>query len=358
VNAAPHTRPRIVSRHKPPAPVRTNTVFMGQMDFASTLLRLISVELYKLRRRTMSTVLWMLCIGAIVATFGIIALVSALILHSSPGAFLPPLCSQAQSATQSCLKHAPTAADMTQAVQARAATVANISQPLRLPQSLSLATAVTQNVGLLLIIILAGTIVGGEYSHGTVRLILTRGPTRTQFILMKIGAIVICIIVGFLAMIFSGILLGTILNPITGTPQTFYFLTAAWIGHALLYLLIGMFGLFTYAMLALFLATVGRATAAGVAGALAWVLLEPVLSGILSLIGSLNRDLLGDILKAIPDYLISNNIAALLQNQERYLFNTQPATLSNLHALCVLVAYLVIFMSIAWLITVRRDVTN
>ncbi len=72
--------------------------------------------------------------------------------------------------------------------------------------------------------------------------------------------------------------------------------------------------------------------------------------------------------QAVPDYFISNNISALLENQASSLFsvaspgqlltNGSPYPLSDLHALLVLASYLILFIGLSWWITVRRDVTN
>lgn len=320
------TTPAHPSRRKVPAPVRTSTVFMGRTDFISTLLRLIGVELYKIRRRPMASIMLAISILSVVAVFAIIAVSSIVLLHSADA--------QAQQLGSS------------------------FSGALRLPLSLNVAVEITEFVGMLLMIILAGTIVGGEYTHGTLRLLLTRGPTRTQFILMKIGALLVCTFVGFLLTLLIGLIVSLLLNPLTGIPQPLAFLTGAWIMHAILYALAAMLALFIYAMLALCLATLGRSTAAGIAGALAWALLEPVLSNALFIIGHVSPGPIGRFLSAFPDYLIGNNTGALLENQGHYLFNSTPATLTDLHALLVLLVYLAIFIGIAWYVIQQRDITN
>jgi ABC-type transport system involved in multi-copper enzyme maturation permease subunit len=356
MKAAKVTSARPPFRQKPPTPIRANTVFMGRTDFVSTLLRLIGVELYKFRRRRMGKVFTVICLATALFTFGGIGSVAIVLANSSARSYLPPPCAPGQS--QGCLSSAPTASQLAQAQQDKLESVRSTSDALRLPQSFSLSVEVARDVGLLLVIILAGTIVGGEYTFGTVRLMLTRGPTRTQFLCMKIGAILVWIVLGFLAIVLLGIVTGAVFNLATGIPATLTFLTPAWMLHVLLYMLLAMLGLFTYAMLALFLSTLGRATAAGVAGALAWALLEPAIGGTLSLLGSFSHGLAGRILRAAPDYLIGNNITALLQNQSHYLTGDAPSSLSDLHALLVLFTYLVIFIGIAWWSILQRDVTN
>jgi len=64
------------------------------------------------------------------------------------------------------------------------------------------------------------------------------------------------------------------------------------------------------------------------------------------------------IVKAIPDYFIANNMIALLDNQGHVVFGGDLSALSNLHALTVLAAYLILFIGLSCLLTVKRDVTN
>lgn len=344
------------------APTRQQSVIMGRQDFLSVLLRLLGVELYKIRRRSMSKVLSIIYMLSVVGIFVVFGAIVIFILNTPTDTFLPPQCSQVQQPNTNigppCLNHAPTQTDLAQAQQLKQEDVNRNTEPLHLPGSLNLAGQIARSMGLILIIILAGTIVGGEYGVGTVRLMLTRSPTRTQFLLSKIGALLVCIIIGFLGVLVLGVVTGAVFNFATGGQQNLNFLSWGWIGHALLYVLVGMLGLFVYAMMALFLATLGRATAAGVAGALAWSLLEGPIGGGIALLGTLIRGPLGDFLKAIPDYFIGTNSGALLDNQSSYVFQAQPSSLSDLHALLVLAIYLVIFIGLAWWVNERRDITN
>ena len=130
----------------PPAG-RASSVLMGQQDYVSVLLRLTGMELYKIRRRLMSKVLTFIGIMATVSLFGLLAL--ATFLEAKSGA--PP------------------------------EVLRRFSESLRLPESLSLVTQLLLTLGQILIIILVSTIVGGEYTDKTVRLMLTRGPTGLNY---------------------------------------------------------------------------------------------------------------------------------------------------------------------------------
>lgn len=348
-----------------PAQVRTDTVVMGRLDFFSVLFRLIGTELYKLRRRAMSKVLGIIGVSLIILVFLVLSIGEIYTLNAPASSYLPPQCSAIRDPQgpnnpngQTCLNHPPTQAEQTAAEQNRQEQLRGLSSPLRLPISLYVAVQVIQIVGLVLLVIITGTIVGGEYSVGTVRLMSTRGPTRVQYLLSKVGALLVCIVVGFIFIVLIGLVTGALLNLLSGIATNTDFLNNGMFGHMLLYALLAMFGLFVYAMLALFLGTAGRATAAGVAGALVWWVLENVLSGVLSLVAFLVKGPFGDFLKVVPDYFIGNNIGALLQNQSQYFMSTGPNALSNVHAWLVLLVYLALFIGLSIFISIRRDITN
>ncbi len=295
---------------------------------------LLTARMQQLRNRAMSVVLGTIGVLAIVMAFLLITLLAVIFLGSS--------------ATQQ--------------------EVSSISQLLRLPFSLYVTVWTLFTLGQVLIVILVGTIAGGEYGVGTIRLLFTRGPARWQFLIAKMLAAISCIAIGVVAITLVGILVGQLLDFVTGIAPTFDFFSAAWLGYALLYLLSAMLCLFVYAMMALFIATLGRSTAAGIAGALVWIfVVEPVVKVVCSISAAVSKGITADIARSIPDYLLSNNMSALLANQNESLFGTRIASflalfgsfqLSNLHALLVLVGYLILFTGLAWLINEYRDITN
>lgn len=334
-------------------PARDRSVVMGSQSYVSVLVRLIGMELYKIRRRTMSKVLGSIALVAAAGVFLLLSLGTVFVVNSSPDTFAPRQCTPATQGSSSCTEPHYTTAQLAQFKQGA---LRSASEPLRLPLSLNIAVQVALTPFTVLIMILVGVIVGGEFSSGTVRLMFTRGPTRTQFLLAKVGAALICTMVGMLAMTLIGVLMGLLLNLISGIPQTFDFLNGAWLGHALLYILAAMLNWFIFAMVALFFGVLGRSTVAGVVGALTWFFVEPLLAGGFTLAAFL---LHADWLKYVPDYFIGNNVSALQQNQVQYLFaGRTAATLTDDHALLVLVVYLAVFIGLAYWLNVKRDVTN
>ncbi len=287
---------------------RASSVMMGRHDFLSVVARLTSTELYKIRRRAMSKVMSIIALAIILFTFLFTPFISPDLVH--------------------------------------------------LPLSVTVAVEVSRLLGVVLTVVLVGSIVGGEYSIGTIRLMLTRGPSRIQFLLGKIGAALACIVLGLLFMTLTGILIGQILSLFFDVATGWQFFSLDWLGRALLYLLSAMFGLSVYALMALFLAILGRSSTAGVAGGMMWSLLEPVFGLLASTLGEHMQGPVRTFFLNLPDYLISNNIGALLQNESLFLTHEQPASLSNLHALLVLAVYLLVFFGLSWWLLERRDVTN
>ncbi|HEY6542466.1 MAG TPA: ABC transporter permease [Ktedonobacteraceae bacterium] len=350
-----------VSPHVPASPARSASVIMGRQDYLSVVLRLIGMELYKLRRRAMSKALGIIAVALAVLPFALIAFGAFATANAPAGSFSPscqspPPGSQAQTgAPPSCPTPSPA-----QIAQERQSIVEGASVPLRLPEALNVAVEYGLIVGIVLLVILIGSIAGGEYSAGTIRLLFIRGPTRTQFLIAKLGASFIVIVIGILVMTALGILIGQLFNPVSGIAQTGAFWSGAWLGHALLYLCIALLNWFMFAAIAIFFATLGRSTAAGVVAGIGWLFAEPILGGVLTLLGDVTRGAAGNILKAIPNYFINTNFSALLNDQGQYLSFSASSTpaVSVPHAIIVLLVYFAFFIGLTWWIQKRRDVTN
>ena len=343
-----------------PAAPRTPSVVPGRSDYLSVLLRLIAMELYKLRRRTLSKVVASLAISAIVLMFSVFAIALAVQVSNPAANLAPPLCSSASQSQQvNCVKQLPGQEELNHYKQD---TIKKNASLLILPSSQNIIKVVLldASVPTIILIIVAGTIVGGDYNFGTIRLLFTRGPTRIQFLLAKVLVLAVCSAIGVVMMTLVGILLGYALYPISGLTPDFDFFTAAWLGHVLLILSIQVLGWVVYAMIALFFGIVGRSTVAGIVGGITWLFVELILEKtfVFPVLASLIGGSVGKFLGAIPDYFISNNINALIQNQYIAMGSKTPSPLSDLHAILVLVGYLIVCIGLSCLLTIRRDVTH
>jgi ABC-type transport system involved in multi-copper enzyme maturation permease subunit len=335
-------------------------IVMGRRGYPFVVLRLVGMELYKLRRRAMSKVVGSIAVVLAIIPFLLVA-VGTIVTVDAPLSSYQPSCGPQQGVSGSASvppSGCPTLSPA-QLQQMRNLDVQNTSEPLRLPGSLNLGVQFALIVGTALFIIVFGTMVGGDYSIGTIRLLYTRGPTRTQFLLARLGAAIFIALAGLIVMVGLGVLIGQALNPISGFAQGGDFFSVSWLGHALLYLLLAVLDWSMYGVIALFFGILGRSTVAAVVGAFSWLIAEPILSGVLGLLGGLNHGPFGDFLKAIPDYFIANNFNALEQEQSLSLSgsSTNP-TISPLHAWIVIACYFAMFTGLAWWINKQRDITN
>lgn len=341
---------------------RDASIIMGRQGYIFVVLRLIGMELYKIRRRALSKALGSIIIAIAILPFLAITAGTLFTLNTPLENFQPP-CQAFSPGGQPLPPAQGPGADCpvlttAQLESMRQTAVVDTSISLRLPSSLNIAVQIAFAAGAVLTIILIGTVAGGEYSIGTIRLLFTRGPTRTQYLLGKLGAACIVIFCGFLLMVGLGILIGQVLNPLSGVAQSGDFFDAGWLGHAVMYVLIAMLEWLVFGAIAIFFGTLGRSTVAGVVGAIIWLVAEPILGGLLGLLGNLSPGPFGDFLRAIPDYLISNNVNNLLGDQSYYLFHNGTPSETILRSVLVLAVYFVLFIGMALWLNQRRDITN
>jgi ABC-type transport system involved in multi-copper enzyme maturation permease subunit len=331
---------------------RVAPLVMGRRDYLRVLLRLIGMDLYKVRRRLLSKVLVLipiLLIGGGFLITGIVAIHDAALPATS---FTTYNCTQAPY-DPSCLTHPPTLADYQHQKQQ---VLQGLAIYLNTPGNWNAQERFLIERLVVVAIILAGTLVGGEYSLGTVRLMFTRGPTRVQFLAAKIAVLAICVVPTLLFVILLGSAVGGVMAHLAGVGAGLNFLTAAILGHFMLFVLLGMLFWFSYMLMAVFFGTLGRSTVAGVVGPLVWLFLEPWITGFLS--GA------PGFVQYIPNYFLGNNLLSLIQDQMRALgiFSlNQQSPAGALHAdqsLLIVVAYLIVFVGVACWLTVRRDVTQ
>ena len=338
-----------------PLTTRVGTVILGRMDFTSVVLRLIGMELFKIRRRMMSKVLGTMLVFLVLLVPLAVGIEVAANMQTPASSFAPACQTSGKTGPAGgCTPLSPVALE-----GVKQSIITSLSEPLRLPSSLELA--VTQgefNPALLLIIILVGTIAGGELSSGTIRLMFARGPWRGQFLLAKYGAALVCTFFGVLGMAIAGVIVGQLFNLFSGVHQSLAFFNAAWVGHALLYLLATMLNWFMYSVVAIFFAFLGRSTVAGIVGAVTWFFAEPIVSNVLTLAGNFSVGFAGAFMRALPSYLMGNNARALQLDQAHYLFGGAGSSQSDLQALITLAIYLAIFIGLTWWLNESRDVTN
>lgn len=337
-----------------PDVTRTAPIVRGRKDYLSVLFRLIGMDVYKVRRRRLSKML--LLVGTLIIALIFLGLgIAGWYYASRPlSSYAPPQCTAHESG-DGCINHPATQADEQQFKQYL------LSYPasrLNMPGVWGQEEPFVFQLLVVLGVILAGMLVGGEYSLGTVRLMFTRGPTRLQFLLAKIAVLAIYVVPTILFLMLVGTLIGLAMGPLTGISANYSFFTAAWSGHFALWLLLGMLYWFSFMLMALFFGTVGRSTVAGVVGPLIWLGVEPILTNILTALGGTFNGGLSDVIKAIPDYFLGNNLLSLMNEQGHAISLAAPASYTTGHSLLVVAGYLIVFVGVACVMTVRRDVTH
>jgi ABC-type transport system involved in multi-copper enzyme maturation permease subunit len=226
-------------------------------------------------------------------------------------------------------------------------------------------------VGLILLVILAGALVGSEYGASTIRLWLSRGVGRGQMIVSQALALGLIAFGGVAVMTIYGALLGFLLGPALGAQVQplpsggFGELVGLWLANSL--------GLYAFALLALFMATLARSTAAGIGLPLGYVLFEFVFNIVLSIFtaaSSFGPNPGQDSgLAHLPDYFLGTNFSVLV-----YRAGSAPLTLAapaisvsrsgftsqldGTHALVTVLIYCALFAGGAYLVLRRRDVTD
>lgn len=246
---------------------------------------------------------------------------------------------------------------------AREAAAAAVRQTLTIPGSLAVAGGLTTFIGLILLVILAGAVVGGEYGYGTIRVALGRGVGRGQFIVGQAAALAVLALFTAGLMVALGSLVGATVGPLLGATLPAVGLEGAW--EIVLFWLALSLNLFAFAAIALFMATLGRSTAAGIGFALGYFIFEGVAQGIVFIVATLlfSQPASADFVHHIPDWFIGNNVAFIVRNvsQAPLVINGPPLggeAFDMTHALLVALAYLVVLIGGSYLLLRRRDVTD
>lgn len=330
--------------------------------------RLARWFLYASRRRLMSKVLLGILLGGLVLVLGFVLIAYVAISNNPPQSQVcPPAAVQTQAAQSGNPAGPSSCFDMNsqELAQAHAQWQQQVNaerQILTFPKILSVAGGYSAFMGLVLLVILAGSIVGGEYGSSTIRLSLARGVGRGQLIAAQVVALAILALIAMGVTLALGIVVGVTLGPaIGGTMPAF---PAGGYLELLGYWGTLSFQIFAYALIGLFMGTLARSTAAAIAVPLGFYIFETLVGGILVAISFAIGGNFGDFLKHVPDWFLGTNVGTLSTNvaQSPVDFGMSTSSLtapvSTGHALLVSLAYCVVLVGLSVLILRRRDVTD
>jgi ABC-type transport system involved in multi-copper enzyme maturation permease subunit len=322
--------------------------------------RMTRAELFKLRRSVMRKVV-ILMSGVMLLLFGMAAVRTHGRLTRPIESFSPPLCSEVASAGYKidCVNTRPSVEELR---KLKAESMTQVSRTMRLPESWPFAGAVI-TVILALAMATVGAMHGGtEYSNGTIRLLLTRGTSRTNVIAGKVTSLGI-MAAGCVA--FAGALgigLGYFFNSIWGTAPTWEFLNNTWLKYAALMFLTAVAVPLVYSLIGFTLATVGRSAAIGAGTALGWVAVEPILTLLLPGLGSKIGGAIGRVISGLPEIFPYNVGKGLLQDlvprASGFPDQGLPAAGGPWLPFTILFGWLVACFVVSAAVTARRDVTS
>ncbi len=215
---------------------------------------------------------------------------------------------------------------------------------------------------MLLFVVLVGALIGSEYSYSTLRLSLARGVGRGQLLAAQITAIAIfalaltavALVLGAIAGGF-GALVG-VSTPTTQAGLSLWELLGYWLALA--------YNIFAYALIAVCLGTLTRSVAGGIAGPLVFIVVEVVVTDVLTALAAVpvNSPLLKLIVQ-MPAYLMGVNTGALITLAGAGPFpltsgQVNDPSLTVPHALIVSAIYCALFILSSYLVLRNRDIVE
>jgi ABC-2 type transport system permease protein len=234
-------------------------------------------------------------------------------------------------------------------------------QAFVLPWSLTSILNTVQSVGSILMVIVAASLLGTEYSWGTVRSCLARGQTRSGYLLSKLLAVATLGLVLLAAAFAVGLIFTLVTTRLADQPITLNVPDGPSLPEVPLMFLRSAFSVLPYALLAFLLAELFHSTAASVGGALVYVFVEGILLAILGNIGGVAADM--------RLFFIGHHVNAVLELNRigggsisaGFILRPQPEAsdlLAPAQAAVALAAYCLFLASAALWLFQRRDIRS
>ena len=285
--------------------------------------RLISAELFKLRKRLMTRVLLFVLVGIMIVLYLLLLAVSkvSIPVHGSEE-------------------------------------IGAIQNLLGLPLALPFALSILSSLGTILAVILIASSVGTEYSWRTMRTMLICSESRLKLLGAKLVAAGILILIGMVIGLATGFLMSLITTAIGGYSFDFSFMTGGYLWDQFLQFWRTFYVLMPYALLGFLLAVVGRSAMPGIALGIGIFFLESIVTTFMSLAGGW--------IARIPDYLLAANVRAITARSNlpqgmsmgmggNGLFDQMPELWL---AFVILAGYSLVFIGLAFYLFRKRDVTG
>jgi ABC-2 type transport system permease protein len=287
------------------------------------MLRLINAELFKLRKRAMTSILLFVLVGILIIIY--------LILLAVSNANLPiPRADEGMP---------------------------RIVNLLGLPVAIPLAFMFLAGLGSILAVILVASSMGNEYNWRTIRTLLTSSESRFKLLCAKLISAILLILLGMVIGVVTGFIMSLITTAIGGYKFDFGFATGSYMWDQFLQFWRTFYVMLPYIFLGFLLSIVGRSAMPGIALGIAILFFEPVITGLMNLAGGW--------ISEIPAYLLGENVNAITALADLpsgfgggFGFRAIGEMPSITHATIVLGVYSVVSLVLAFYLFRKRDVTS
>jgi ABC-2 type transport system permease protein len=219
-----------------------------------------------------------------------------------------------------------------------------------LPTGIKRSFEISGFFGQIILVVVAASVVGSEYSWGTIRMMVGTGVARSKLLLAKLIALTQTTIVFLVLAVAAGTFASFLVTVISGHTLTLGTVNSAWWGDLALMTVRGIFVLWVMMVLAFSIASITRSVAAGIAVGIGWPFLEQIGSALLGLLGSI-----GD---TVHKWLISTNTNALMAHSGFGPQTVDKGTPTVWHAFFVLLFYAAVLLVITFAVFRQRDISS
>ena len=240
------------------------------------------------------------------------------------------------------------------------ARVGAVQNMLGLPIAIPFAFLILSWVGCILAIVLAASSIGSEYNWRTIRTTVVSSESRFKLLIAKLTSVAIFILIGMLVAVLVGIIMSLITTAIGGYKFDFSFFTGNYMWDQFLQFWRTFFVMIPYAMLSFLLAITGRSAMPGIAIGVGVFFTESViLVNIMWAAGGWVAKIPGYLLYANQQAIMSMaNLPAGIGGGGSGGSNSIVQLPSTTHAFIILSIYTVIFTFLSFYLFKKRDVTG
>ena len=221
-----------------------------------------------------------------------------------------------------------------------------------MPASISNGLGAAAFMGIVLTMVLAASVMGTEYSWGTLRTSLVSGVSRRKFLASKVVTLLSVAAGGLLVTVLSLVLTSLLFTFLTRHVGGGWADTGDW---ATVFVMFGkvFYGIVPYLMLAVFFAVITSSTGVGIAIAMGYYMIEAIVTGLL--VSSF------DWFEPVSNFILGPNVAAWLSHDDVIqvtLGIRADGDLGTMHYFLVILAYTLALGAAAFWRFEHKDVTG